>query len=379
MTAVVVSGIAGNLPLAGVALHYLQYCLGLRDLGVEVSYLEDNQGWPLLPETNEPDEDATYTVAWLRRLFEAFDLPWAYQAPDGTFHGATEAEVDARLAAADLFLNVSGGATLGDRHRLAGATVYVDTDPAFTQVAMRQHVGVHDWIASHDLHFTFAERMGTPGCRLPDTGVEWRTTRQPVWLPFWAETPDVPGDRFTTVMNWAAYGVAEWEGEDWGQKGVEFPKIQGVPAATGIPCEVAVAGDDAPRAELAAGGWTVTDPRGPTADVWTFRDYIAGSLGELTIVKQGYARSVSGWFSERSANYLAAGRPVVAQDTGWAGHLLPIGRGLLAFDDEAGALDAARAVAADPEGHARAARALAAEHFDATTVLTRFLSDAGVD
>lgn len=379
MTSVVVSGIAGNLPLAGVALHYLQYCLGLRDLGVEVSYLEDNEAWPLLPAANEPVEDATYTVAWLTELFEHFDLPWAYKDPAGRFHGATEAEVEARCGRADLLLNVSGGATITDLHRRARAVVYVDTDPAFTQVAMCQHHGVRDWILGHDLHFTFAERIGTPGCRLPDTGVDWKPTRQPVWLPFWDGTDDEPGDVLTTVMNWKAYGVAHWEGEEWGHKDAEFHHIHGIPAATGVPCEVAVAGDDAPRADLAQAGWQVTDPRDPTRDVWVFRDFIESSLGELTVVKQGYARSVSGWFSERSANYLAAGRPVIAQDTGWAEHLLPAGKGLLAFTDAAGAEAAVRDVAADPVTHAAAARALAAAHFDATTVLERFLSDAGVE
>lgn len=379
MTSVVVCGIAGNLPLAGVALHYLQYCLGLRDLGVDVSYLEENEAWPLLPETNEPVEDASYTVGWLRELFEHFELPWAYKDPAGEYHGATTAEVEARCDAADLLLNVSGGASLNDLHRRAGAVVYVDTDPAFTQVAMRQHEGVRAWIAEHDLHFTFAERIGTEGCRLPDTGVDWRPTRQPVWLPFWDATDDVPGKVLTTVMNWRSYGVAYWEGEEWGHKDAEFHRIMGVPAATGVPCEVAIAGVDAPRDELTTSGWSVVDPREPTRTVWTFRDYIDASLGELTVVKQGYARSVSGWFSERSANYLAAGRPVIAQDTGWAGHLLPTGRGLLAFDDADAALEAVRDVAADPEGHAEAARELAAEHFDASAVLERFLSDAGVD
>lgn len=378
MTSVVVSGIAGNLPLAGVALHYLQFCLGLRELGVETSYLEDNEAWPLLPATNEPVEDAGYTVAWLRELFEAFEIPWAYKDPAGRFHGATEAEVVDRVSRADLLLNVSGGASLTDLHRRAGAVVYVDTDPAFTQVAMRQHTGVRDWIGAHDLHFTFAERLGTEGCRLPDTGVDWKTMRQPVWLPFWADTGDDPGAPLTTVMNWKSYGVAHWDGEDWGHKDAEFHRILDVPSTTGVPCEVAIAGADAPRDALMASGWSVIDPFGPTRTIWTFRDYLDASLGELTVVKQGYARSVSGWFSERSANYLAAGRPVIAQDTGWADVVLPSGKGLLAFDDAAGAVAAVEAVAADPAGHARAARRIAAEHFDARVVMERFLDDTGV-
>ena len=379
MTSVVVSGIAGHLPLAGVALHYLQYCLGLRDLGVEVSYLEDNKAWPLHPDWNGYDEHAAYTVPWLRDLFEAFDIPWAYQDPSGTFHGASTEEALARCARADLLLNVSGGiGYIEEHHRRAKAIAYVDTDPAFTQVASLQQPAVQRWIATHDLHFTFAERMRTPGCRVPDDGIHWKTTRQPVWLPFWAETADEPGDAYTTVMNWRAYGTAYWEGEEWGQKDAEFPLVFDLPRLAGVPLEVGIGGDSAPRDDLVRAGWSVVDPRVPTRTVWTFREYIEASRAELTVAKQAYVKSRCGWFSERSANYLAAGRPVIAQDTGW-GELIPTGKGLLPFDDTAGALEAIQAVEDDPAGHAQAARRIAAEYFEATTVLERLLADAGVD
>ena len=379
MTAVVVSGIAGHLPLAGVALHYLQYCLGFRDLGVEVSYLEDNQAWPLHPDWQGFDDRAAYTIPWLRELFDAFELPWAYRAPDGELHGATEAEVDARCRRADLLLNVSGGiGHIEPHHRAARVVAYVDTDPAFTQVASLQQPAVRRWIAAHDLHFTFAERYGRPGCRLPDDGVRWRPTRQPVWLPFWTGTSDPPGDVYTTVMNWQAYGIAHWDGEEWGQKNAEFPKVMDLPRRTGVPLEVAIGGDSAPRDELAANGWRVVDPREPTRTVWTFREYIDASRGEVTVAKQAYVRSRCGWFSERSANYLAAGRPVVAQDTGWS-DVLPAGKGLLPFSTAEDAVEAVAAVERDPDAHALAARAIAVAEFDASRVLERLLADAGVD
>jgi hypothetical protein len=379
MTSVVVCGIGGHLPLAGVALHYLQYCLGFRDLGVETSYLEDNQAWPLHPDWQGYDEEAAYTIPWLRELFDAFEIPWAYRDPRGAFHGATEAEVHDRCARADLLLNVSGSiGYIEPHHRRAKAVAYVDTDPAFTQVASLQQPRVARWIATHDLHFTFAESVGASGCRIPDDGVRWRTTRQPVWLPFWSTTSDEPGEPYTTVMNWQAYGIAHWDGEEWGQKDMEFPLVAGLPRATGVPLEVAIGGDLAPRDDLSDAGWRVVDPRVPTRTVWTFRDYIESSRGEVTVAKQGYVRSRSGWFSERSANYLAAGRPVIAQDTGWTDHL-PTGKGLIPFTTTEEAIDAIERVEADPTGHAVAARELAAQEFDASTVLERLLADAGVD
>jgi hypothetical protein len=381
VTSVVVCGIAGQLPLAGVALHYLQYCLGLRDLGVDVFYLEDNEAWPYHPWDNEPDREAKYTVPWLTEMFEAFDLPWAYRDPLGAYHGSSAAEVHARCADAGLLLNVSGGHEPVDHHRAARVLAYVDTDPGFVQVnAARGDARTRAWLQAHDVRFTFAERIGEPGCRVPSAGLEWKPTRQPVHMPFWAEVSGDPGEPYTTVMNWRAYKSTEWQGEAWGQKDAEFPVVAGLPRSTGVEAELALGGDDAPREELAAAGWRLCDPRVPTRTIWTFRDYIGRSRGEITVAKQAYVRSAGGWFSERSANYLAAGRPVIAQDTGWAEVLSINGNaeGLLPFRTAEEAEAAVRTVEADPAAHGRAARALAERHFAAPRVLERLLSDAGV-
>ena len=381
MTTVGVMGIAGQLPLAGVALHYLQYCLGLRDLGVEAFYLEDNLAWPYDPWENEPDREAAYTVPWLAELFEAFDVPWAYRDPRGRYHGSSERTVHSRCRSADLLLNISGGHWLEPHHRAARVLAYVDTDPGFIQVLAAQgEQDKREMLAVHDVLFTFAERIGRPGCKIPELGLDWKSTRQPVYLPFWSEVNGAPGDVYTTVMNWRAYGTAVWEGEEWGQKDMEFPTVFQLPRQTGLRFELALGGRDAPVEELETAGWTVVDPREPTRTVWTFRDYIAASRGEVTVAKQAYVRSRSGWFSERSANYLAAGRPVVAQDTGWSEALgIEAGDpGLLPFTTTEEAIDAVLTVERDPAAHAEAARALAARCFDATSVLERLLSDAGV-
>jgi hypothetical protein len=379
MTSVVVCGCAGALPLAGVALHYLQYCLGLRDMGIEVSYLEEIEDyWPYNPDTNEPDEQASYTVPWLRELFEAFDLPWAYRDPLRRYHGATEDEVFARCASADLLLNVSGAHNPIAHHRSARVLAYVDTDPGFIQVKAAGDPKTRSWLEGHDLLFTFAEAMGSPRCRIPDAGYQWKTTRQPVYLPFWDEVTTAPGSAFTTVMNWRAYAPVEWEGEVWGQKDAEFPVVRTLPGRLpGFDLELAVGGRDVPRDDLRADGWKVTDPLEATRTVWRFRDYIAASRAELTVAKQCYVRSGSGWFSERSANYLAAGRPVIAQDTGWSQHV-PASPGVLPFTSTDEAEAAVRAVDADPGGAAADARAVAASYFDSQLVLGKLLSDAGV-
>lgn len=378
MTRVVVCGIAGQLPLGGVALHYLQYCLGLRDLDIEVLYLEDNRAWPYHPWRNEPDQDASYTVPWLTQLFGHFELDWAYRDPHGRYHGLAEADVHRRCADADVLLNVSGGHEPDAHHRFARVLAYVDTDPGFVQVSAAggdRHT--RSWLEAHDVLFTFAEAIGGPACRVPTAGMSWLPTRQPVHLPFWADVGDDLGDVYTTVMNWRAYHATEWEGEAWGQKDAEFGHVKELPAVTGLAMELALGGADAPYDELKAAGWRIVDPREPTRDVWAFRDYVEASRGEVSVAKQAYVRSRGGWFSERSANYLAAGRPVVAQDTGWVAALGARDEGLFGFSDAEEARTAVLAVEADPARHSAAARAIAAELFDARAVLEKLLADAG--
>lgn len=382
MTSAVVCGLAGFAPVAGMGLHYLQYCLGLRQLGVEVFYLEDNGWYPTVPGPAGDDGGTAYIVGWLEELFGAFGIEWAYADLNGTYHGSSGEHVRKRCASADLLLNVSGSHYPEEHHRAAGVLAYIDTDPAFLQVPLAQGDAYQrELLAAHDVLFTFAEAINEPWCRLPRGGFTWRPTRQPVYLPFWEEVPEEPGSVYTTVMNWASTGqVVHWEGEAWGQKDAEFPLIRDLPRATGLECELAVYASPDVLDGLRADGWRVVDPWPPTKTIWDFRDYVAASRGEITVCKQAFTRSRSGWFPERSANYMAAGRPVVCQDTGWTS---VFGRapeaGLLAFTTAREAEAKLLAVERDPGAHGRAARRLVAEIFDSATVLERLLSDAGLE
>jgi glycosyltransferase involved in cell wall biosynthesis len=193
----------------------------------------------------------------------------------------------------------------------------------------------------------------------------------------------MPSDRaapYTTVMNWTANRDLEYGGETWGQKNVEMTRILALP--TRVP-EIALAvavgqttGAPFPRREAEAFGWRVLDPQAVAPNWHRYATFIAGSRGELSVAKETYVKARTGWFSCRSACYLAAGRPVVTQDTGWSHHI-PTGRGLFAFDDIDGAADALRTIERDPETHARAARRIAEEHFDARIVLGRMLTTVG--
>jgi hypothetical protein len=181
-----------------------------------------------------------------------------------------------------------------------------------------------------------------------------------------------PADTFTTILSWNAYGGVEFEGRTYGPKSMSFPLVAALPACSPQRFELAVSGEDVPTSELAASGWTIRDPLAVSRSLESYRQYIAGSRGEFSIAKHGYVASRSGWFSDRSAAYLASGRPVVLQDTGYSAWL-PVGEGLLAFDDLDGAVGAVAAVNGNYERHRHSARAIAEEYFDARRVLGSLL------
>ncbi|HEU0055420.1 MAG TPA: glycosyltransferase, partial [Longimicrobium sp.] len=272
------------------------------------------------------------------------------------------------------------------------ARVLLDTDPMFTQIQLAEAgegftpggSGIRALVAGHTHHFTFGESVGLDGCRLPPCGVDWKPTRQPIFLAEWPASP-LPAKAdaaFTTLTNWTAGRPLRHAGETWGQKDVEFLRFADLPRRVpGVRLAVAVgqtggAGEPFPRAMAEEYGWTVLDPDACAPDPASYRAFIQASRGELSVAKETYVKAGTGWFSGRSASYLASGRPVVTQDTGWSRHL-PTGDGLFAFrtpDEAAAALDA---VAADPARHARAARRIAEEHFDSAIVLRRLLAEIG--
>jgi hypothetical protein len=284
---------------------------------------------------------------------------------------------------ADLFLNVSGAGLVPDELSPRCVKVFVDTDPGYNQIVLSERFAwsenVERWCASvyaHDRHFTYAENIHGADCRVPRLGLRWRTTRVPIHLDAWAAGPPPPDAPWTTVMTWNAFkGPLVYEGVEYTSKGTEFEKILALPGCVDVPLVVAVGGIGAPRERLAAAGWRVADAPAATATPEQYRKFVAASRAELSPAKQVYAAMRTGWFSCRSACYLAAGRPVVVQDTGFTA-AIPAGAGVLAFSSLGEAAAGVRAVEADYARHARAARELAAEHFDAGRVLTALIEDA---
>jgi hypothetical protein len=357
--------VAGDPEQGGASWAVLQYVLGLRALGHEVFLVE-----PV-------DRLEPRSVDYFSALVRDFDLrDHAALLVRGTTESAGVAHRElVRVArGADIVFNVSG--MLRDEELVGPPPlrVFLDLDPAFNQLwhaAERIEMGL-------DLHNRFATvglELGEPGCPVPTCGREWIKTLPPVFLPGWKVTETIATDAFTTVANWRGYGSIEWRGKRYGQKAHSLRRLVELPGQTAQRVVLALAIDAAETADLEAlkrHRWSHVDPRLVADTPDRYAAFVSGSKGELGIAKEGYVESRCGWFSDRSAAYLASGRPVVAQETGFSRHL-PVGEGLFSFETAGQAGVAMDEIAADYGRHARAARSLAEAELDSAVVLDRLL------
>jgi hypothetical protein len=354
--------------------------LGLRALGHDVYFSEDSDDYPSCydPVRGVVDCDPTYGLSFCDRVLRRLDLAdrWCYfDAHRGRWHGPMGERAPSVIRSADAILNLSGINPLRSWGEKVPLRVLVDTDPLFTQVRHLVQPELRERAAHHTAFFTFGESI--PGGRslVPDDGFPWQATRQPVAVDHWPVTPGRPAGAFTSVMQWDSYPAVEFEDQRYGMKSQSFEAFADLPQRVSAKLELALGSASAPRTRLAAQGWLLVDPLQVSRDPWTYQAYLQQSKAEFGIAKQGYVASRCGWFSERSAGYLASGRPCLVQDTGLSQHL-PTGEGLLVFKT----LEEAIAGIADIEGryalHCRAARAIIEELFDARKVLSQLLDDA---
>jgi hypothetical protein len=280
-------------------------------------------------------------------------------------------------------VNLTGATTLRDAYLEVPVRIYLETDPVMPQIEVAQgRRFTIDMLDAHTHHFTYGENIGRPGCGVPPTSYAYRPTRPPVILDWWTPVGDPTASAvhpFSTIANWEQQEKdLEWDGLplSW-SKHHEFLKLIDLPRHSGRPFELALSSvDSATVDELVGHGWRVRDAVALSADLDVYARFIRESRGEFTVAKEQNIRLRSGWFSDRSASYLAAGRPVITQDTGF-GDTLPCGRGLFAFQDMDDVLAAVEAVASDYAGHCSSAREIASEYFDAEKLLGRMLEEAG--
>ncbi len=384
----------GRMPVAGVTWQVLQYLEGFRRLGFAVHYVEDTGEWTYDPDRNTISDDPTYAVNSIGTLMARYGFAerWAYRSADGRVSGMSAAELRRLFEGADVLVNLTGATVLRDEHRRVPVRIYLETDPVLPQIEVARGNAFNiEMLSAHTHHFTYGENLGQPDCGVPVSRFPYRPTRPPVVLDWWASGAISPGPCFTTVASWRQAGKdVEWRGQTYTwSKHHEFLKIIDLPRRTTQPLELALAVRGRPGADgsawvpldeedadairrLTDHGWRITNAMTLSREIAPYRDYIMGSRGELTVAKDQNVRLRSGWFSDRSACYLAAGRPVITQDTAF-GKFVPTGDGLFAFSGGDDILAALQAVNADYERHARAARAIADAHFKAETVLAKLV------
>jgi hypothetical protein len=399
---IVVVGTLASNPYAGMAWMHMQITAGLCRLGHDAYYFETTSSWPYDPVRKMKVDDSNYAVPYLQRVAESFGLGnrWAYRRSyaGGEWFGLSKAKAEELLADADAVLNVAGATRFSCEGLKVGRLVYFGTDPVYDEITYANgSEETRAVIDEHDDFVTYGENIGNRECLVPPLPRLGAKTRQPVLLDLWESGP--PSKRaFTTVGNWKQEGrEVEYRGElyHW-SKDREFLKFIDLPKRVDQPFELAMnladsetihhgIGEDVralgvttdARATLVSNGWNLIDTHALTTDPWPYRDYVRASRGEFTVARDLHVRLRSGWFSERSACYLAAGRPVVTQDTGF-GSVLPTGAGLFAFNTMDEILAAVEAINADYQRHSRAARAIAEQYFKAETVLAKVLDDLGV-
>jgi hypothetical protein len=376
---IIVLGYIVRGPLGGLAWHHLQYVLGLKKLGHDVIFLEDSDDYATCynPLTNEINTDPSYGLRFIDKAFKKLNLNniWAYyDVHTDEWFGKTKAEMFEFFASTDVLLNVSGVNPLRDWLLQIPKRAFVDTDPAFTQIRHLTDENALKLAAKHNRFFTFGENFGAVDCSIPDDGFDWKPTRQPIVLDAWKVIKGNKNNRWTTVMQWDSYRTREYNGQTFGMKSASFDKYADLPQTTLEKFELALGSETAPEDFLQSKGWKITNPLIPTRTPWTYQKFIQNSKAEWTIAKHGYVSSKSGWFSERSACYLASGRPVLTQETGFS-KFIESGSGLLPFSSKQEALAGIEMVNRKYEKHCQIAREVAVNSFSHETVLSKLLSD----
>jgi hypothetical protein len=381
---VIVFGIAFWYPLAGVTYQFLHYLIGLRQLGYDPYYVEDSGRWVYDPRLNDLTPDASGNIKTVAPVLEAhgFAGRWAFRGnyPNGRCYGMTKAQILQLYREAEAFLNVTGAQEIREEHLACPRRIYVESDPFASQVRVAQgDRATIAALAAHDTHFSFGENLGAPDCDVPIKRFQWLPTRQPVVLDLWDTPHGTDGSAYTTVTTWHNKNkdVTYCGDTYYWTKDREFMRVIDLPRLRAVPFELATGvGEDVQRL-LHGHGWRQQDSLPISQDVNQYRSYIQCSRGEFTVARDQYVRPRTGWFSDRSACYLAAGRPVITQETGFS-RVLPTGKGLFAYETKDDILAAIDAIESHYEANCQAARLIAAEYFAAERVLGRLMGLAGL-
>jgi len=385
-----VGGFLGLMPAGGVTWDYIQYPLGLSLLGHDIYYIEDTRLYPVYQKQGSDWNDCSACVDHLQKVMSYFNMAdrWTYRdEATGHYFGMSQQKVKEICRTADLFINLSCSTFMRDEYGKIPKRILIDSDPMFTQIQYSSQQmftpgesGMKELIHAHNYLFSFGENIGQKDCKIPLDGLHWNITRQPVCLSYWPAIPlqDNSNTVFTTLMNWAAGKTLFYNNETWGQKDIEFLKFIQLPVRSpDVKLSMVVNKTDGTagtleKEKIESAGWKIFDAEKTAANWQDYQQFIHESSGEFSVAKQTYIKANTGWFSCRSACYLASARPVITQDTGWSKYI-PTGNGLFAFTDMDEALAAIQLVKRNPRLQSIAAREIAAEYFDSDKVLNSLL------
>jgi hypothetical protein len=385
---IVVMGFMGSCPIAGVIWQHVHYIVGLQRLGHTVYYVEDSARLPYNPETFEVNNDFDYATQLLSRLAQefAFRGRWGFCArylKNNPTAGLSLKKIRQLYRDADAILNICGAQELNRDLLKSDRIIYVESDPGVEQIKIDQRNNrTTKYLKQHHSLFTFGENVGTKDFPVPAHGFRWSATRQPIVTSLWhSRGRPPPSAVFTSVANWSTSGLKDisWRGRKYlWSKSREFVRFVAAPRLSGEIFELATDIKDAKtRNKFTRNGWRFTSPLQMSVDYWLYRSYVRRSKGEFTVAKDQYVRLNTGWFSDRSACYLAAGRPVITQETGFTGNYGGQA-GLLSFRTAGDIVEAVKMINADYAKHSKAAREIAREVFEAEKVLKSLLERANV-
>ena len=381
-------GFMGSMPIAGVIWQHVHYIVGLQRLGHDVYYIEDSARLPYNPETFEVNNDFSYAARLLGHLGREFDFRgrWAFCArylETNPTAGLSLNKIRQLYRDADAILNICGAQELNSDLLASERILYVESDPGVEQIKIDKQIkSTIDYLGMHHALFTFGENVRTKSFPVPLHGFKWHPTRQPVVIDFWADSrQSARGPVLTSIANWSTSGLKDitWRGKKYlWSKSREFLRFIAAPRKSGETFELATNIPDQPtRAKFERNGWRLTSPLQMSVDYRLYRDYIVRSKGEFTVAKDQYVRLNTSWFSDRSACYLAAGRPVITQETGFTKNYGG-DSGLVAFRSLDEIAQGVNMINADYAKHSRAARRIAHDIFDAEKVLASLLQRAGI-
>jgi hypothetical protein len=359
--------------MGGLVWHHLQYVIGLTRLGHDVYYLEDSDDYPSCydPQRQTTDRNPDYGLQFTAQTFKKVGLGdrWAYYDAHTTcWFGPCSERIAKTIQSADLLLNLSGVNPLRPWLMEIPHRVLVDTDPVFTQVHHLADDFSRNKALQHTAFFSFGENINSDTSSIPDDHIHWLPTRQPVVTDLWPVSPGPVKGKFTTVMQWDSYSVKEYNGIEYGMKSASFGPFFELPCQSDQALELALGSEAAPRTKLLDSGWLLRNPLEVTRTPWSYQHYIQQSKAEFSVAKNGYVITHSGWFSERSTCYLASGRPVLVQETGFS-EWLETGSGIIPFSSASEALSGIDEINRNYEYHCQAAREMAHVYFDACIVL----------